>query len=196
MKKSTVAMGVVALLTAFATGCGATNSVNQTTNTTAAKTVSNQTTQTSSQKTMIVGGQSYAGKEKLASLEKTANQNPKDAKAQIQAGISAYVNQDFQASMAYYKKAIAADPSNVVAYNNLGNVYFRGLKQPKNALAYYQKATEVNKTYAYGWWNLALCQQALGDKAGALTTVKQGLSSVSKSDPNYKNLQALEKSLA
>ncbi len=144
---------------------------------------------------MIVGGDAYQGKDKLAKLEQDAAAHPSDAKAQIQAGISAYVNGDMQKAITYYHKAIADDPKNALPYNNLGNVYFRGLKQPKEALQYYQKATQVDPTYAFGWWNLALCEIDLGDKSAAKTALQQGLSKVPKDDPHYKNLQDTLKTL-
>lgn len=177
----------------MATGCGESN-------TTVPANITNQTTSanvagkapsvsSNGHGGLIVGGEAYGGQDNLAKYEKAADAHPSDAHAQIQAGISAYVNGDMQKAIRYYKKAISDDPKNVIPYNNLGNVYYRGLKQPKEALQYYQKATQVDPSYGFGWLNLGLCELDLGDKSAAKAAFQQGLSKVSKSDPLYKSFQ-------
>lgn len=177
----------------LATGCGnsATTSPANIANQTSSVNVTGKTpsVSTNGHGGLIVGGEAYQGQENLAKYEKDADAHPSDANAQIQAAISAYVNGDMQKAISYYKKAISDDPKNPVPYNNLGNVYFRGLKQPKEALPYYQKATQVDPSYAYGWLNLGLCQLQLGDKSAAKAAFQQGLSKTSKNDPLYKAFQ-------
>ena len=138
---------------------------------------------------LIYGGQAYEGSANLAKYEKTAKAQPKSAQAQIQAGISAYVNGKFSAAIAYYKQAIADDPKNGLPYNNIGNIYYRGMGDPKAAVPYYQKTTQVDPTYVYGWWNLALSESSLGNTAAAKQAVRQGLVHVPKTDPYYKYLK-------
>ena len=187
-------IGMIALAIAAAAtfaGCGTANPdpSNNTGNTTA-KAPSNTVIQKgpNGQQTMIEGGTPYAGKAKLQQYEKTAKASPKNANAQMQAGISAFVNGDYTTAISYYKKVIAIDPKNGTAYNNIGNVYLRRLNQPKTAVTYYKKATEVQPTYGYGWLNLALCEKQLGDTAAAKAAVSQGLKVVPKTDPVYKDL--------
>ncbi|MCL6599138.1 MAG: tetratricopeptide repeat protein [Alicyclobacillus macrosporangiidus] len=183
----------VAVLTFLAAGCGnsATTPPANIANQTASANVAGKAPSVSpnGHGGLIVGGEAYQGQANLAKYEKDADTHPSDAHAQIQAGISAYVNGDMQKAISYYKKAISDDPKNALPYNNLGNVYFRGLKQPKEALPYYQKATQVDPSYAYGWLNLGLCELELGDKSAAKTAFQQGLSKTSKSDPLYKAFQ-------
>ncbi len=138
---------------------------------------------------MVIGGQQYEGSANLKKYESKAAANPNNAEAQIDAGRSAHVNGDDKAAISYYEKAIKIDPKNAQAYNNIGNIYFRDMNQPRSAVPYYQKATQADPTYVYGWWNLALAEKALGNNTAAQEAVKEGLQKVPKSDPNYKNLE-------
>ncbi|MDR3587815.1 MAG: tetratricopeptide repeat protein [Desulfosporosinus sp.] len=142
-------------------------------------------------KTMI-NDEQYSGTQNLTKLESLAKDNPNDATAQINAGISAYANANYTKAIEYYNNAIKIDPKNGVAYNNLGNVYYRGLSKPNIALTYYEKATQVEPSYNYGWLNLALCQQNLGDKAAAKTTIAQGLKVLDANDTIAASLKELQ----
>lgn len=133
----------------------------------------------------------YGGADNYKKLEGLAAQNPKDDTAQISAGMSAYSNQDYDKAIEYYKKAIATNPNSGIAYNNIGNAYFRGKKDPKTALQYYVKATEVQPSYNYSWLNLALCQKALGDISGAKETASKGLKVLNSGDPLNQALSQL-----
>lgn len=190
---SKFAFTALPLTFALLAGCGTTSN-----NTSAAQsnaTSNNTVTKTTSSggKVMIVGGASYSGSANLKKYEDTAKNKPSSAEAQIQAGISAHVNGNDDLAIQYYKKAIQLDPKNGVAYNNIGNIYFRDKNDAKGAIPYYQNATKVQPTYVYGWWNLALVQQKLGQKDAMKQTVEQGMKVVPKSDPNYKNLASLLK---
>jgi tetratricopeptide (TPR) repeat protein len=174
-------------------GCSTQNTLNNNTavsNATASNTTSQPSASKKKDQTVIIGAKNYQGADNLHKFETAADANPKDVKAQIDAGISAYVNGDYQAAIKYYKAGIAADPKNVIPYNNLGNVYLRSLKQPQQALPYYKKATQVNPKYAFGWINLAQCEAQLGDKAAAKAAIQSGLKSVPTTDKNYKIMQA------
>ncbi len=144
--------------------------------------------------TVVMGAQGYAGAANLRKFETLAAQKPNDANAQIQAGVSAHVNRNDNLALQYYQKAIRIAPESGVAYNNVGNIYFRDRNDLHTAIAYYSKATQVQPTYAYGWWNLALVQMKLGQKSIAQQTVARGLKVVPKTDPNYKNLANTVKS--
>jgi tetratricopeptide (TPR) repeat protein len=53
-----------------------------------------------------------------------------------------------------YKRAIAADRSNLELYNELGNIYF-ALKQYGDAAGAFADATRRDPGYALGWYNVA-----------------------------------------
>ncbi|NRD77294.1 tetratricopeptide repeat protein [Bacillus sp. BRMEA1] len=131
----------------------------------------------------------YMGKENQKKLEATAAAEGKSADAQIEAARSAYLNGNYDKAASYYQKAIKIDPKSYLAYNNLGNIYFRSYNKPKDAIPYYQKATELNPAYSFGWLNLALAQKAVGDTKAAQTTVNTALKKVAKTDSNYKQIQ-------
>ena len=140
----------------------------------------------------IINNEQYSGTQNLSELESLARDNPNDVTAQINAGISAYSNSNYTKAIEYYNNAIKIDPNNGVAYNNLGNVYLRGLSKPNIALTYYEKATQVEPFYNYGWLNLALCQQKLGDKEGTKATIAQGLKVLDINDTIAASLKELQ----
>ena len=151
----------------------------------------NQTTSTNKNQSQTVDPNAvkYEGQANLAKYEGIAQKNPSSPEDQINAGVSAYNNQDFNKAIDYYKKALALQPKNAQYLNYLGNVYFRGLNNPKEARQYYQAATESDPHYVYGWWNLAVCEKTLGNIDAAKATLKKGIASVDPSDPLAKQLQ-------
>ena len=144
---------------------------------------------------MVVGATPYSGQAKLTKFETAAKKNPKSASAQIQAGVAAHVNNNDKLAISYYEKAIADDPKNGIAYNNIGNIYLRDKNQPKKALPYYLKATEVEPSYGYGWWNLGMTYGQLGQTAQEKKILTEGLSKVKKTDPAYQGMQTTLKGL-
>ena len=150
----------------------------------------------SGQNTIAPGDkEKYSGAANYKKFQDLAAQNPKDPNAQISAGMSAFSNKDYTKAIQYYKQAIAVDPQNGIAYNNIGNVYLRGLNEPKTALQYYVKATEIQPSYDYGWLNLALCQKALGDTSGEKATIDKGMKVLGKEDQLYTSLLQLKSQL-
>jgi tetratricopeptide (TPR) repeat protein len=128
-------------------------------------------------------------------LERIAAQSQKLDKAQINAGVKAYSNKDYDAAIAHYQRAVAINPSDGSVYNNIGNVYLRGKNDPNAALPYYVQATTIEPSFNYGWLNLALCQKELGDISGAKTTVAMGLTELSCTDGLYEVLTQLQAQL-
>ena len=143
----------------------------------------------------MVNDEQYSGIQNLTKLESLAKDNPDDVTAQINAGISAYSNANYTKAIEYYNNAIKMDPNNGIAYNNLGNVYFRGLSKPNIALTYYEKATQVEPSYNYGWLNLALCQQKSRDTEGAKATIAQGLKVLDSNDTITAALKKLQEEI-
>ncbi|SHJ89065.1 TPR repeat-containing protein [Alicyclobacillus tolerans] len=185
MKKLLLSLTTVATLGLVA-GCG---TVNQTANQ-AAKQV--QKTANQAIKTpggVMVGATAYYGAANLKKFENAAKAQPKSEKAQMDAGISAFDNQQFEKAITYYQKAAQLNPKDPIPLNNIGNVYFRGLKQPSQALAYYKKATQIGPTYGVAWLNLYLVQIQLNQKQAAKQTLQQALKVVPKSNAYYSDLQ-------
>jgi Tfp pilus assembly protein PilF len=171
-KRITLLVTGILGLSLFLVGCGKATQPKSTTSSTTPSTTMTKT----------IDDSQYSGTQNLNKLESFAKASPNDAIAQLNAGISAYSNKDYTKAIDYYNNAIKANPKYGMAYNNIGNVYFRGLNKPDEALQYYKKATQVDPTYNYGWLNLALCQQKLGDKEGAKVTIDQGLKVLSAND--------------
>ena len=189
MKKNTVLAASILGLSLIVAGCGtaAKPETAAAPKTTASKTPINVT-----KNQVIDPSNQYSGTDNLNKMEALAKANPKSSVVQINAGMSAYSNKEYTKAIEYYNNAIKINPKDGVAYNNIGNVYFRGLNKPQEALAYYEKATQIEPSYNYGWLNLALCQQKLGNIAGAKTTIAQGLKELPGNDPIAVSLKQLQ----
>ena len=125
-------------------------------------------------------------------FERLAAQLQKEDKAEINAGVKAYSNQEYDEAIAHYKKASAINPGDGSIYNNIGNVYLRGKEDAETALQYYAEATKIEPSFNYGWLNLALCQRELGDLEGAKTTLAQGVNVLNNEDVLYNVLIQLQ----
>lgn len=186
MKKPAVLAACFLLSVSFlVTGCGTANN--------AAKNLAKQSTSTATKdnyinngKQLIQNGGQFQDYTKFVSAAKA---NPTNAQDQMNAAVSAYVNGKYDDSISYYQKAIKIDPNNGIYYNNLGNVYLRGLNQPKNALPNYEKAVQVAPNYSMAWLNLGVCQSNLGDKNAAVQTFQKALSNLPKNDPQYASIE-------
>ena len=195
--KMLIPITLLLMVTASISGCGTNSSAPQPTTTSKSPaTTTGKSPATGGKKPGTTSGQhvflgagAYQGKGNLQKFSRAAQASPHSEQAQLLAGVSAYDNGQYTKAIAYYKRAAALNPKDGVPYNNIGNVYFRGMSNPKSAVAYYQKTTKVDPGYVYGWWNLALCEAALGNKQAAQEAVKQGLAKVSKTNPYYKDLK-------
>jgi Tfp pilus assembly protein PilF len=63
--------------------------------------------------------------------------------------------QDYEAALICYKKAIDKDEKNPAFYSGIGDAY-RQLKQPDNAVKAYQKALELRSDYNLVHYKLGL----------------------------------------
>jgi tetratricopeptide (TPR) repeat protein len=195
--KSLAVLGSSALALAVLAGCGspAKSTANNATNGTSSTSASTSNTSSSSKnQTVSVGAQAYQGKTNLEKYTSLASKQATSFTAQINAGVSEYQNHNYAKAIAYYKKAAAINPKSAVPYNDIGNVY-RDMRDVKNAINYYTKATQADPTYGYGWLNLALAQVTNGDTSAAKTTVQKGLQSVKTSDPVHGMLVTEQKTL-
>ncbi|MCL6563136.1 MAG: tetratricopeptide repeat protein [Firmicutes bacterium] len=135
--------------------------------------------------TYIFHGNQYAGPQNLQHYLDLAKAHPNDATALEDAARAEFVNQNPQAALSYYLQAIKVDPNNGELYNNVGNLYYRSFNQPQKALPYYQKAVQLSPHYDYGWYNLVLLEQDLGNKAQAKQIAAQALTQIPSSDKLY-----------
>lgn len=128
-------------------------------------------------------------------LRRIAAQKQLQDKAHVNAGVKAYANKEYDEAISHYKEALAINPTDGSLYNNIGNVYLRGKDDPEAALDYYVQATTIEPSFNYGWYNLALCQKALGDISGAKETVSKGLDVLNSEDELYEVLTQLQSQL-
>lgn len=199
VKHKLLGIGAVSLITAMSlTGCGTTPSATSPTPTTTStsKQQSNVVVKNpNGTESVIMGAKGYAGAAKLKQFEGLAKSQPTSEQAQINAALSANINGKPQLAITYYEAASKIAPNDAIPYNNIGNIYLRTLGQPQKALPYYQKATQVNPTYAYGWWNLALCQGQLKNVTGEKQTLQKALKAIPTSDPLYSTIKQLQTSV-
>ncbi|MDA8193219.1 MAG: tetratricopeptide repeat protein [Thermaerobacter sp.] len=141
--------------------------------------------------TIVEGAAQYTGNKNLKRWETLANQTPSNWTNQIQAGRAAYTNGKTSLAVHYYLQAIKADPRKGLAYNNLGNVYAHLMNNYAKAAQYYQKTTQVDPRYDYGWLNWSMAETQLGHASQGKSIAQQALSHLPQSDPLYKYLQRL-----
>lgn len=127
----------------------------------------------------------YQGTKNLAHWVSLAKANPKNAQDQFKAGLAENVNKNPNAALTYFKAAVKLDPKMGIAFNDIGNMYYRSLNDPKQAVPYYQKATEVQPSYDYGWLNWMLAEQALGNSAKAKAIASQAIKVLPPKDQLY-----------
>lgn len=170
-------------------GCGQSSARTGTSSPTPAKAVTATPAPSSSTplptRTYIEGGQQYQGAQNLQHYVDYAQSHPNDVNALVDAAKAEFVNQNPEAALNYYQQAIKLDPNNGELYNNIGNIYYRSLNQPQAALPYYQKAVQLSPHYDYGWYNLVLLEQDLGNKAQAKQIAAQALTQIPSSDKLY-----------
>ena len=77
-------------------------------------------------------------------------------------GNNAYTRHDIRAAIKYYDMGLQADPDNGFLWNLKGGSYFEEGDYP-NAVESFRKATEVDPTYAYGFFDLARGYCALNE---------------------------------
>ena len=84
------------------------------------------------------------------------NINPQTAKDWFIKGYAAHKNNNYDAAIECYNKAIELDPNNAKAYNNLGLAYRVGKKDYDKAIDYYNNAIELDHNYAAAYNNLGV----------------------------------------
>lgn len=128
--------------------------------------------------------QNYAGTKNLDHWVALAKANPNNAKDQFNAGLAENVNHHPQAAMSYFKTTAKLDPKDGIALNDIGNLY-RNQKDLKTAVQYYQKATQVQPSYDYGWYNWMLAEQSMGNQTKAKAIAAQAIKVLPSNDQLY-----------
>lgn len=100
------------------------------------------------------------------SLEKAVQQDPKLDAAQLNLGSTYNGLGEFQLAVNVLTTALNLHNDWVIAINQLG-VGYRGLNDFSNAIAQFQRATNLDANNTYGLFNLSEALFASGDKKGA-----------------------------
>ncbi len=95
----------------------------------------------------------------------------------VLAGASLVQAQTWKDSIALYESALAVHPKFAPALNNLGAAVYM-LGETDRSLALYEEAIASDPTLTSGYNNIALHRRKKGDLAGALSSVKTGLSMI------------------
>jgi tetratricopeptide (TPR) repeat protein len=109
-----------------------------------------------------------------ADLEKTKTQLRREREADIslRLAIIKYHSKDYSAAVTYYNKAIKLDPLNPVAYDLKGYALLRN-GEPEKAVESLKRSVEIDDSYIFGHYNLALAYWASGNQEKAISEVKK-----------------------
>ena len=109
-------------------------------------------------------------------LRSTSSNNPQ-AKAYALQGISAFKDKDYGLCVTLFTQEIDAagnDSQRATGYYNRGTAEVR-LSQTTQAIADFQQATTLVKTFEVAWLNLGLTHQNLGHRVVALAALNKAL---------------------
>ncbi|MBI3851412.1 MAG: tetratricopeptide repeat protein [Verrucomicrobia bacterium] len=107
--------------------------------------------------------------ELLTFAQKWHEENPNDHKALYYMGLGFSGTNQFAKAETAYREALAIDPSDVNAWNNLAGILYENLQRPAEGIACLEQALKINPGHKLGWSNLATMVGRLGhhDKAMA-----------------------------
>ncbi|MCA6517986.1 MAG: tetratricopeptide repeat protein, partial [Pseudanabaena sp. M110S1SP2A07QC] len=97
-------------------------------------------------------------------------------------GLAYHQNADWELAKNAYEQVIALDVPNIVklsAYLNLGNIY-QELNQ-KEAIAYFEKVTQIAPNFAQGHFNYGIALKTSGHFTDAIAAYQQAIAL----EPNY-----------
>ncbi|TYQ27434.1 tetratricopeptide repeat protein [Pseudanabaena sp. UWO311] len=97
-------------------------------------------------------------------------------------GLAYHQNGDWELAKSAYEQVIALDVPNLVklsAYLNLGNIY-QELNQ-KEAIAYFEKVTQIAPNFAQGYFNYGIALKTSGRFTDAIAAYQQAITL----EPNY-----------
>lgn len=126
-------------------------------------------------------------KSQLPDLEKKAQENTNDPKAQHDYAVALYATGDMEKAKQAYLAEKKNNPNDSVLNNNLGNVY-RDSGQYEEAIASYEKAIEFAPKEQNAYVNLAhVYQYTLNKSDLAIETYKKAL----KENPDNQDIKVL-----
>jgi uncharacterized protein (TIGR03790 family) len=115
-----------------------------------------------------------------AAYEQATKQSPQIASAQLQLAMLLEQAGQTESAIDRYRRAVAADPRNALALNNLAYTLATSGKQPGEALAFAEQAVKLAPQDPGVLDTLAWIQHLLGDNAAAVKT----MAAVLKAAPN------------
>ncbi|MCL1494969.1 MAG: glycosyltransferase [Pseudanabaena sp. Salubria-1] len=118
----------------------------------------------------------------LALLDDAEQQSLIRCELHYHLGLAYHQNADWELAKNAYEKVIALDVPNLVklsAYLNLGNIY-QELNQ-KEAIAYFEKATQIAPNFAQGHFNYGIALKTAGLFTDAIAAYQQAIAL----EPNY-----------
>jgi len=135
---------------------------------------------------------STAFEDRIAALQATLAQNPKDI-ITLQALATAYIgNEDFTNAAKYLELAIAADPTQRDIYLKLASVYKDSLSDYRSAVAVLNKAQAQFPDDPDVYLQLGLAQRSLGNTSAAILAWQKYLSLA----PNGSQAQTIRDQIA
>jgi tetratricopeptide (TPR) repeat protein len=99
-------------------------------------------------------------------IKEDGNVLHKVGKLHFKKGIEAYSRKEYKAAISEFNKSLAANPSNPVAYTNMGYIYY-DMKQLDKAYEYFNRALNLSSDYANAHYGLGLVFKAWGDLESA-----------------------------
>ena len=103
----------------------------------------------------------------LAVYRQALELQPHNPKIHCNLGFLYWGKSDTEEAMKSYELAIKYNDKYDIAYNNLGVIYLDDLGRVNKAIELFQKAVEVNPSYALAHFNLARATSIIGDKIEA-----------------------------
>jgi Flp pilus assembly protein TadD len=121
--------------------------------------------------------------EALSHLEDAVRWDPEDAAALILLGtVHARHRRDTDAALAYFERAIALDPDNYLALNNIGGTLINAGREQEGE-AYLRRALELNPRYPNAHYGLALLHARRGEYRDAFEHAVVATREAAPADP-------------
>lgn len=130
--------------------------------------------------------------QKVAELQQTLKNNPKDVGAWITLGMYYKVAGDYEGAKLYWTYVSKISPTDFISLGNMGNMYAYQLRDVTTAQEYYNKAIKNGPTQIYLYIQLAeILRDFNQDMVGAKAVIDRGL----VANPNDTDLVAFRASL-
>ncbi|HEU5396508.1 MAG TPA: tetratricopeptide repeat protein [Verrucomicrobiae bacterium] len=111
----------------------------------------------------------------LAFAEKWSEEVPADHRAWYYVGIALAGLGRFDEAEAAYRRALAIDPGEVKAWNNLAGLLYENLQRPLDGIRCLQQALKINPANKLAWSNLATMVGRMGHHDRAMEFANRAL---------------------